>query len=303
MKRGACDPKMHHYVPKSYLARFCDEDGFLHILDRSSGQYRRQRPKEVMKINSYYRQDWAPAGIDQNIFEKTLGEWLEAEAKDSIDRLIDLPASLTDQDTATLLIYIELQRIRVPRQAEAAKKQMREVVLRLAPADALEAIQSGKVVLTIKDSARFDYMRMVTGKLHPWFGKMEWEVFKAEADASFVTTDSPVSLYNAVAPPPAEPGLALAGTMVFFPLSSRHVLLMRHSEYRLNENISPIEVLPEPSVEDGHISITHGAIWEKEAVNEFNWKMMQLSNKLVVGNSRKILQECIASHPDHANAA
>lgn len=173
MERRAADPKMHHYVPRSYLARFCDEDGFLHIFDRSSGQYRRQRPKQVMKINSYYRQDWAPPGIDPNIFEKTLGEWLEAEAKDSIDRLIEFPASLTDQDTATLLIYFELQRIRVPRQAEAAKKQMREVVLRLAPAEALEAIQTGEVVLTIKDSARFDYMRMINGKLHPWFGKME----------------------------------------------------------------------------------------------------------------------------------
>lgn len=255
-----------------------------------------------MKINSYYRQDWAPQGIDPNIFEKTLGEWLEAEAKDSIDRLIEFPASLTDQDTATLLIYIELQRIRVPRQAEAAKKQMREVVLRLAPAEALEAIQAGEVMLTIKDSARFDYMRMITGKLHPWFGKMEWEVFKAEAGASFVTTDSPVSLYNAMAPPPAEPGLALAGTMVFFPLSSRHVLLMRHSEYRLNENTSPIEVLPEPSVEDGHISITHGAIWKSEVVNNFNWKMMQLSNQLAVGNSKHVLQACNSSHPDHANA-
>ena len=70
-----------------------------------------------MKINSYYRQDWAPPGVDPNVLEKTLGEWLEGAAKDSIDRLIHHPASLTDDDTATLLTYIELQRIRVPRQS------------------------------------------------------------------------------------------------------------------------------------------------------------------------------------------
>ena len=256
-----------------------------------------------MKINSYYRQDWAPPGIDPNIFERTLGEWLEALAKDSIDRLIDFPASLTDQDTATLLNYIELQRVRVPRQAEAAKELMREVILRLAPPEAQKAIQVGEMVLTMKDSARFDYMRMIIGKLNPWFGQMEWEVFQAETGASFVTTDSPVSLFNAMAPPPAEPGLALAGTMVFFPLSSRHVLLMRHTEYRTNENISPLEVLPEPRVEDGQISITHGTIWTADVVNNFNWKMLQLSNQLVVGESRNVLQACISSSRPRANAA
>ncbi len=30
-----------------------------------------------MKINSYYCQDWVPPGVDPNILEKGLGEWLE----------------------------------------------------------------------------------------------------------------------------------------------------------------------------------------------------------------------------------
>ena len=231
-----------------------------------------------------------------------MGEWLEAEAKDSIDRLIHFPANLTDHDTATLLIYVELQRVRVPRQAEAAKELMRQVILRLGPPEAVKAIQAGEVVLTIKDSARFDYMCMSIGKLNPWFGEMEWEVFEAESGASFVTTDSPVSFYNFKLPPPAEPGLGLTGTMVFFPLSSRHVLLMRHPEYRTKENISPLDVLPEPRVEDGQISVTHGAIWTTEVVNNFNWKMVQLSNQLVVGESKDVLQACTSSRSRPANA-
>ena len=295
MKHVATNPKMHHFVPRSYLARFTNKKGFLHVFDRSSGLFRKQRPKEVMKINSYYRQNWAPPGIDPNIFEKTLGEWLEAEAKNSIDRLIHHPASLTDHDTATLLTYFELQRVRVPRQAEAAKEILRQVILRLAPPEAVKAIQAGEVLLTIKDSARFDYMLMSIGKLNPWFGQMEWEVIEAESGVSFVTTDSPVSFYNAKMPPPAEPGLGLMGTVVFFPLSSRHVLLMRHPEYRTKENISPLELLPEPRVEDGQISITHGEIWTTEVVNNFNWKMAQLSNRLVVGESKELLQACTSS--------
>lgn len=116
-----------------------------------------------MKINYYYRQEWVPTGVDPNILEKTFGEWLETVAKDSIDRLIHCPAELTDEDIATLLTYIEMQRIRVPRQSDIAKELMRATILRLAPPDAVSAIQSGEVLLTMKDSARFDYMRMIIG--------------------------------------------------------------------------------------------------------------------------------------------
>jgi hypothetical protein len=105
MKRCSNNPRMHHYVPKSYLMRFTDKQGFLHVFDRSSRSFRRQRPEKVMKINSYYRQEWAPDGVDPNILEKSLGEWLEVNAKDSIDRLVNSPSSLTDDDIATLLIY------------------------------------------------------------------------------------------------------------------------------------------------------------------------------------------------------
>lgn len=256
-----------------------------------------------MKINYYYRQEWAPPGVDPNVLETTLGEWLETAAKDSIDRLIHQPSTLTDIDTATLLTYLELQRIRVPRQFETAKALMRETLLRLAPPDAAAEIHAGKVLLTIKDSARFEYMRTLIGKLHPWFGRMEWEVFEAEEGAAFITTDSPVSLYNPKAPPPAEPGLALAGTIVFFPLSSRYALLMRHPEFRTDADISPLAVFPEPLVEDGQLSITHGVVWSKDVVNNFNWTMVQLSDRLVVGESKGVLDACTSdrSRPLHLN--
>jgi len=70
-----------------------------------------------MKIDSYYRQKWSLAGVDPNIIEKTFGEWFETNSKDSINQLINCPAELTDDGSTTLLTYIEMQRIRVPRQA------------------------------------------------------------------------------------------------------------------------------------------------------------------------------------------
>jgi hypothetical protein len=296
MKNQTIGPKLHHFVPKSYLARFSNGQGFLHIFDRALGAFRRQRPKEVMKISRYYRQDWAPAGIDQNILETTLGEWLEAEAKGALDRLICAPESLRDVDTANLVNYFELQRIRVPRQGEMGKNLIRSVIMRLAPADVAAAIASGRYTLTIKDAARFDYMRMSIGTLHPWFGAMDWEVFEACPGASFVTSDSPVSFYNPKIPPPAEAGIALAGTMVFFPLSSRYALVMRHPDVRADPSFAHLSVLAEPPVEDGVISIIHGGVWDAEVVNGFNWKMLQLSDRLIVAESQEVLRACVAFH-------
>ena len=246
-----------------------------------------------MTVNNYYRQAWAPSGVDPNIMEKTLGEWLERDAKESMDRLIHEPSTLSEADTATLLVYLEVQRIRVPRQSNMAKALMRETILRLAPPEAAAEIRAGRFLLTIKDSARFEYMRTVLGKFQTWFGRMEWEVFRAEEGASFVTTDSPVSLYNPAMPPPAEPGLALAGTVVFFPLDSTHVLLMRHSKIRTEEGLSPLTVLEEPCVENDQISLTRGPEWSVDAVNEFNWKMVQLCDRLVVGESERVLESCV----------
>lgn len=284
--------KNHHYVPRSYLARFVNDQGFLHVYDRAAKKLRTQRPKEVMKINSYYRQEWVPEGVDPNVLEIGLGEWLEAEAKHAIDKLHSKPEDLDDQDIANLLAYFEIQRIRVPRQAEKGKALMRSLILRLAPPDVVEAISSGQFKLEMKDAARFDYMRHSIGTLSPWFETMEWEVVMAADGAAFVTTDSPLSLYNPAASPPAEAGIGLAGTMVFFPLSSSKALLMRHPEY-VSEGKYPTQVLPMPEHQDGHIAITSGAIWPAEVVNRFNWKLVQLCSNLVVANSPVVIERCI----------
>lgn len=294
--------KMHHYVPRSYLARFTDEKGFLYVLDTHSKALRRQRPKEVMKINSYYRQQWAPIGIDPNILEASLGEWLEHETKWAIDYLISEPSRLNDTDVANLLCYLEVQRIRVPRQAETFKRLMHETILRLAPKDVASAIESGKFSLSIKDAARFDLMKMAIGSLSPWFGSMQWEVFTAAPGAAFITTDSPVSFYNGSIPPPADAGVGYKGTMVFFPLSSRHALVMRHPKYVDDSISSRLEILPTPEHKDGTIEIISGTVWDQKVVHSFNWKLAMLSNGLIVGSSKELLMRAINTSGSTAEA-
>lgn len=280
--------KSHHYVPESYLKRFTDAKGYLHIRDTARNQTRYQIPKKIMKVDAYYRQAWAPSGIDPNVLEDGLASGIEDQIKEVIDCLIETPENLTDEYATTLLVYLEIQRIRVPRQAAWAKELMRETILRLAPADITAQINSGAFQLTMKDSARFDYMRMAIGSIHPWLARMEWEIFEAEAGSSFITTDSPVSFYNPACPPPAEAGLGLAGTKVFFPLSSRKLLLMRHPECRSE---SPLTILAKPTAQSCTVALSHGAIWDASVVNSTNWKLARLAHELFVADSEVVLKQ------------
>lgn len=288
MSQQQTPAKSHHYVPVSYLRRFTDSKGFLYVRDTARDQTRYEKPSNIMKINAYYRQSWAPSGINQNILEDGLASGIESEIKTVIDCLVQSPESLTDDGATTLLEYLEIQRIRVPRQAAWGKALMRETILRFTPADITAQIESGAFQLTMKDSARFDFMRMAIGTLHPWLARMEWEIFEAEVGSSFITTDSPVSFFNPACPPPAEAGIGLAGTKVFFPLSSRKLLLMRHPECRSE---SPLTILAEPTAQSKPVALTHGAIWNASVVSNTNRKLARLAHELFVADSKVVLKQ------------
>lgn len=118
---------------------------------------------------------------------------------------------------------------------------------------------------------------------------MEWEIVDAEPGSAFVTTDSPVSFYNPAVFPPGEAGIGLAGTVVFFPLSSRKLLLMRHGTFDADSG-SPLIALPQPEHEDGFVAIDVGAVWPKDLVRRLNWKLFKLSSTLVVAESKEVLE-------------
>jgi hypothetical protein len=111
-------PKKHHIVPRWYLEGFTNPNsGFIHVYDRITKKYRAQKPDKVMKINKYYRQEWVPERIDPDILEKLAGEIIEPQTKNAFKRLLKMPRDFTAEETAIILMYLEFQRIRVPRQA------------------------------------------------------------------------------------------------------------------------------------------------------------------------------------------
>ena len=88
--------------------------------------------------------------------------------------------------------------------------------------------------------------------------------------------------------------MALAGTRVLFPLDSRHLLVMRHPEYRKNSGCSPLKILPDPIRGDGLVSVISGKVGSRGMVANYNRAMALLSDRLIVGESREVLEQCIA---------
>lgn len=246
------EPKRHHFVPKAYLNNFKNQvDGFLYVYDKESESYRKQRPDQVFVRNKYYQQSWVPDGIDKNIFEKKLGSEYEPKGLHSLQKIIDEPTNITDDDTANIINFIQLQRLRVPRQAEIAKglaKTAIEMELLKNP-KGRDTLKLGKVI--IKDPFRFEFMKNSFGSLSPYLSRMQWEVVTAQRGSCFITSDSPVSFLNERFVPPSEPGIALIGTEVIFPLSSSNLLVMRHPEFANDANADPLASLGTIDIEDG----------------------------------------------------
>lgn len=288
------NPKKHHFVPKSYLQGFTEEEsGFLHLFSKRSNQWRRQKPKQVMVRNQYYYQESAPDGVDKNILEKMLGAEMEPKGLAAIKKLIEDPEKITAEDTANIIEYLQFQRIRVPRQSDMAKS-LTKTALTLHLMRTLkgrEALKLGKI--DIKDSFRFEFMRIVHGSLSPYISRMIWELVKAPDSTSFVTSDSPVTFFNVDFLPPTEPGIALYGTTVLFPINKRYLLLMKHPEYEQGSK-GTSEMLPrELDVEDGVVEVRRGTVWEPNMVDRQNWMMFQQCQDVIVGERKEILDKAI----------
>jgi hypothetical protein len=161
------------------------------------------------------------------------------------------------------------------------------------PPELASVVRNKQVIIEIKDSFRFNFMRDVTGSLSPYFARMHWSIVKAREGYSFVTSDSPVAFFNDHFLPPAEPGLTLAGTMVFFPLDSQHLLWMRHPELIDNPNIYSSVIVPEAKINDGVISLTYGIEWTDEQICRLNWTMIELSHRIIVGANKDIIEKAV----------
>jgi len=131
---------------------------------------------------------------------------------------------------------------------------------------------------------------MMHGEFSPFFSRMNWDVIRAEGGSSFITTDSPVTFFNADFKPPAEPGPALYGTIVLFPINKHFLLYMSHPEFEQKKKRASDKLPENLAIKDGVIRVRKGVVWPAEQVHVHNYVMYQLSQDVIAGESKEILE-------------
>ncbi len=288
------NPKRHHVVPKAYLEGFTEPDtGFLNIYSKRGNMWRRQKPKQVMVRNKYYHQDGVPDGVDNNILEKVIGEGLEPDGLAALSKLIEKPDDMSGEDISKVIDYVVFQRVRVPRQIEMAGSLTHTRLKNAMSKSDIGRCALGCVELSINDSFKFHLFEAAHGPLARYFSRMVWEVIKADDEASFITSDSPVAFYNEDFAPPKEPGPAFYGTTVLFPINKRYLLSMHHFEYETGEKNASDKLPKDTELEEGTLRIRSGRICSKQQVREQNYILYQLSQDVIVGESKGTLENVV----------
>lgn len=255
--------------------------------------FRAQRPREVMAINKYYRQEWAPPGTDPNILEKMAGNFVEPLGKEAVELLLNRPHALSEPTITQLALYLAFQRTRVPRQAKSARALAESYTLTQMGRQVAADFLHGEIELS--ESVRFTYMQSVLKPMTDYLLRMQWNVIHPCRGMTFVTSDSPVTFYNTEFPPPTEAGIALAGTKILFPIRPDRILEIIHPEFGRDTN-NPLEVIPKPEAVGFNVSICinpNAAL--EETVRRINKVIYWQSDRLIVGDNENVLHECISS--------
>lgn len=289
-------PRKHHYVPATYLKQFVvPGTSRLALLDMTTGDIRLQRPRKVMRVHDYYRQRHAPKGIDEFCFEIDIGKRIESQIVRLIGKVIAGGTDITEEELVLLLQHMELQRIRVPQQAEfasgLARAQIESMVM-----DSPE-LPNGKVgeyfKVEIKDEFRFNFMReMVEAQIYTrYFSRMIWKAWKMPEECHVVTTDSPITIFNPDYPHLIEAGIGRLGSITLYPLTPSWCLEMIHPEKESDPDFDPAGTVEVEWKDLQRVELRVGAEMPVEKAKAANGILTMRARRFVAADSPELLEE------------
>jgi hypothetical protein len=188
--------------------------------------------------------------MDEFILEKEMGLRIESQLRGIIDKLIKGGHGLTEDELIMFILHMELQWLRVPKQANFAKSIAKGFIESLAYSipDVAKELRKGWCEIKIKDEFRFTFMRDMTGRIFPYIRRMIWDVWKAPEGYCFITSDNPVTIFNTRLHPLEGAGIGMLGSRILYSLTPHHCLELTHPELETEEKpdfLRPIE--PETS--------------------------------------------------------
>lgn len=252
-------PRMHHYLPVSYLNRFVDNDGFLHVVDMLEWKTFKSKPENVARERDYYTAVTVDSPEDDST-EKLIGT-VEAKASPVIQAMIDRD-ELPDPDSdgwIDLCFFVALLDQRTP-VARQIQQELDEGLQRFVAQHALGSRAAFERVLShyrevtgdtrectfedaqallrsgdfVRDMHRNEHLRMMlalSGGLVPLIADKTVQLLVADK-ADFVTGDCPLPQFNNANPQAYAGGWANPYVEVAFPIGRRHAMIFFWGDQR-----------------------------------------------------------------------
>jgi hypothetical protein len=238
--------KKQHFVPRFYLANFCDEDGYLWTHDSRRGEARRTTPENTgFETNIYSPEMEGGERFDE--IEETLAK-IEDVAAPLIKRLLKCEP-LDAGDKADMALFMGAMFVRSPAQIRQFAKQMgdmaswitsmhaeRELKSKKAAGESAEIEEEVLEYLGKKDALRMNVDRRAglmsfaqLGSISQIIEEMTWS-FEVSRDEELITSDNPVFWLatESVQESPYGFGLGHKHAVIPFPLSPSLMLRVDH---------------------------------------------------------------------------
>jgi hypothetical protein len=288
-------PRQHHTVPATYLELYrAPGSGKAHVLDLVKGEFRFQKPDNILTRRDYYRQRHAPEGKDEFCFEKMMAAQFEPQLKRVINKIIRGGHDMSEDEFARFAVFLELQHLKGPVQADFAKELLRQQVESIAMSipEVAEGITAKRYKVAIRDEWRFTFMfEMLKEQMHFWhFTRMLWNVWTMPTDFHLVTTDNPVTIFNPDYPHLAQPGIGRAGSVVLFPLTPMYCLELIHPERECDQGFDPAAVV-ECTPGDTSIHLRAGRTMPDRKAQAVNMVLATRADRFVISDNRLALEQ------------
>jgi hypothetical protein len=286
------EAKVQHYVPQYYLRSFVGERDMLYVVDRPREKFFRVPTKKVG--GELYFNLINVKGIDPFAVEKALSE-MEGIVAPCLERVKAAKSLADEKDRSGIMNLMAAVSVRNPKQRAAIDGIVNQIGQPMEAAilgskeryDAFTSSmrsQGGEAKETFEEaranakstSGRFkgtqEFHVMNELQFHDHYVRgyeqRKWQILVAgEGPGGFVTSDHPVCLRWCDGQDHGNPGIAVQGTEVIFPLSPQLVLRGRFDGEENVIDADPDEVAEINSVLIGNI---HNQVYAQDAL--FSYK-------------------------------
>lgn len=237
------NPKKQHFVPQSYLKHFTNSDGFLHIYDLVSDQFRVQTPGSTGYSNNFYTVE-----IDGNkdySIEKMLAVNVDSLYNPIVSKIANREV-LTHEDKINLATFLTFQHLRTPAQRKNYDKmvetfykksskiifQMKKVHNQLEhySSEDLESLEdileNEKFQVNVPKEQSLGFMLKFSEEMIQMLTNHNFVIIEASNKSEFITSDNPYCMVKEKWTAPYE-GYGIINTTKIFPITPKHLLVLK----------------------------------------------------------------------------